>query len=211
MIRYISFDLDGTLADEDIDTFIWNEEIPRLYSEKHNVSLAEAKRFVYSEYYTALYIEKIKNWTDIKYWFKRFGLINLNKLLSDMKKQVFIYDDTLEILKYLSKNYRLIVISNAPKTFLKMKLEIEGISKYFDHVFSAPDDFKVSKKNKVMFETILVRLKIKSGQIIHVGNEYYRDYEVPFEAGIKSYHLVRSKEVKNENTIHSLLDLKKIL
>ena len=33
MIKYISFDLDGTLIDEKIDSLFWDYEIPKLYAE----------------------------------------------------------------------------------------------------------------------------------------------------------------------------------
>ncbi|MBI2148222.1 HAD family hydrolase [Candidatus Woesearchaeota archaeon] len=208
MIKYISFDLDGTLADETFDSLIWNEEIPKLFAKKNKVSLEEAKTRVYAEYYKALYIEKIRNWTDIYYWFKRFNFKDWKVLLQDMKKHVFLYSDTIESLQYLSKKYRLIIISNSEEKFLNIKLEAEGLKKYFDKIYSAPTNFNISKKNAGLFLEVLKKLKINKEEVIHIGDDHYLDYEVPSSVGIKSFHLVRSKNLKQKHTIHSLLELK---
>ena len=211
MIKYVSFDLDGTLADENFDNLVWNEEIPRLYAAKKRISLGEAKKTVYAEYYKSLYMKKVKRWTDVSYWFRIFGLRNWRKLLEDMKKHIFIYPDTVETLKYLSRKYKLVLVSSADKRFLEMKLKADGIGKYFTHVFSAPNTFGIPKKNKLMFERILGRLKIRPEEMVHIGNDHYIDYEVPSSLGIRSYHLVREKKVKEKHAIHSLLELKNLL
>jgi len=81
MIKVISFDVDGTLTKEKTDFAIWNIEIPKLYARAKNISLGEAKRYVYSEYYKGEYVEPTNHWTDIIYWFMHFGLDNSDKLL----------------------------------------------------------------------------------------------------------------------------------
>lgn len=211
MIKYISFDLDGTLADEKFDKLIWHEEVPKLYARKYGMSLEEAKRRVYSDYYKALDIERVKHWTSIRYWFRRFGLTNWKQLLQDMKKEIFVYDDTVEALEYLSKRYKLIIISSSERKFFELKLEAEGIKKYFNYIFSAPNNFRITRNNREMYKAVLTKLKIKPKEMVHVGDDYHLDYLVPKELGIQCYHLVRNKGTKAKNTIHSLLELKKIL
>lgn len=211
MIRYISFDLDGTLADEKFDKLIWHEEVPKLYADKHRISIEQAKKTVYSEYYRALDIERVKKWTSISYWFRRLGLTNWRKLLKDMKKEIFVYGDTVEVLEYLSKKYKLIIISSSERKFFELKLEAEGIKKYFNYIFSAPNHFGITRKNREVYKAVLTRLRIKPKEMVHVGDDYHLDYLVPKELGIQCYHLVRNKRTKGKNTIHSLLDLKKIL
>jgi len=211
MIKYISFDLDGTLADESFDKLVWNEEIPKMYAEKSKISLEDAKKIIYSEYYKALYIEFVKSWTDIEYWFNRLGLNNWQKLIQDMKGNVFVYPDVLEILEYLSKKYKLIIISAAYDKFLNVKLEAQGIKKYFSQVFSIPSDFGIPEKNRDAFFKVLEKLKIQPNELVHIGDDHNKDYTVPMSIGIKSFHLVRSKQLKEDHTIHSLLELKEKL
>ena len=208
---YISFDMDSTLADEDFDFLVWNEEIPKLYAEKYKLSIEQAQTKVYAEYYRALYVEKVGNWTDIDMWFKRLGLDNFSKLLNDMKSMISVYPDVLEILEYLSKKYKLIIITKSTKHFIDIKLEIEGLNNYFTQIFSAPDNFHSSKKNKEVFENVLASLQIKPSQLIHIGDDHHDDFEVPQSLGIKAFHLVRSGKVKHAGSISSLSELKKVL
>ncbi|MFH0978599.1 MAG: HAD family hydrolase [Candidatus Woesearchaeota archaeon] len=211
MIKYVSFDLDATLVNDKFDKLIWHEEVPKLYAKQHKIGVAEAKQFVYSQYYRALDIERVSQWTSITYWFKRLKLGNWQKLLSDMKKHIFVFDDTIPTLDYLKKKYKLIITSNSEKKFFELKLEAEELSKYFDHVFSAPTSFNRTRKDKEMFRAILKKLKIKPSEIVHIGDDRQLDYVMPTELGIKSFLLDRTKKAKGKNVIHSLLELKRIL
>ena len=132
MIKVIGFDLAVTLAGEDFDKIIWNEEIPNLYAKKNKLSIEDAKTKVYADYFKAKYIENVPEWTNIEHWFKRLRLENgWNKLLEDMKGKIYLYTETLKVLKNLSK-YKIVIISNSHPHFLSMKLKIEGLSQYFD-------------------------------------------------------------------------------
>src|SRR3989344_5768566 len=112
MIKYISFDLDGTLADNRFDLIIWDEEIPRLYAERNHISLEEAKTKVFAEYYKALYIEKVQQWKDVAYWFKRLDLDDSwEDIIKSASKNISLYTNAINVLEYLSKRYKLLIIS----------------------------------------------------------------------------------------------------
>jgi len=208
MITHISFDLDGTLVNEKFDKIIWHEEIPKLFAEKNKIDIEDAKTKVYAEYYRGAFIDKVDCWTDISYWFDRLGLDGWNTLMANMKKHILVYDDTLKTLEQLSaKKYKLIIISNAEKKFLDMKLEAEGLKKHFSSVFSAQSTFGVRKKNKEVFMKVLGLLGIRPENMIHVGNDRYLDIEIPSSVGIKSFLLDRTGKMKGDNVIHSLDEL----
>lgn len=208
MIRFVSFDLDGTLADDSFDKKVWHEEIPKLYANKNNLSLDEAKKSVFSEYYKALYIERIDSWTDIEYWFNRLELKGWKKLIDEMKKYVFLYKDTKEILEYLKDKYELIIVSNSEEKFLNFKLEAEGIKDYFSHIFSAPSRFNLTKQTPKTYQKVLKVLKAEPDEVVHIGDDFFMDYEIPVQVGIKSYHLRRDITPENDNQIRFLIDLK---
>ena len=98
MTKYISFDLDGTLASLDFDEAIWLEEIPKLYAEKNKLDLKTAKDQVYADYFRAWFIDKVPDWTDIGYWFKRFGLNDWEQLIEDMKKHIYLFEHQIHIV-----------------------------------------------------------------------------------------------------------------
>ena len=47
-IESILLDLDGTLLDLNFDLHFWLEYIPKVYSEKHNISFQDAKKIIVS-------------------------------------------------------------------------------------------------------------------------------------------------------------------
>ncbi len=211
MIMYVSFDLDGTLASEDIDKKIWHEEIPKLYAETNKISLEEAKTRVYAEYFRGLWLEKIPRWTSITYWFDRLGLKNPQDMVARIRNFVYVYPDTIETLEYLKNKYKLIIISNAEEQFLRQKIYAENLNTYFRHIFSGATDFQLTKSDPELFKRILSKLGIQPGSIIHVGNEKNSDYVVPTSVGIRSFMVNREKECTEDYILSSLTDLKRIL
>lgn len=211
MVKYISFDLDGTLSNEKFDKILWNEELPKLYAEKYKTSLKDAQLHVFSEFYKALFIEKINNFTSVSYWFKRHKLEDWEKLLKDMKKHFFVYEDAQKIIPYLAKRYKLVIISSSEKAMLEVKLQDKKLLSFFKGVYSTPSDFKISMKNREAFKKLLSLLKVKEDEIVHIGDSKHMDYDTPSAIGIRAYLIDREGKHKGNHSIRSLLELKYIL
>ena len=205
MIKVISFDMDGTLVGEDVDFYIWNEEIPKLYAEKYNLSLEEAKKEVYADYYKQRYIDNVKEWASLERWLKFYN-IKYEDLKVDFEKEVHIYPEVKETLEYLKKYYSLIVVTNAHKDFMEIKLDLENLKSYFEKIYTSLDS-NSGKKDKDLFNKIIENFNITNKEIIHVGDDPYYDKEVPESLGIKSYLLDR----EGKGDIKSLKELKKFL
>lgn len=208
MIKAISFDLDGTLVDRAFDDAVWLEEIPKMYAEKHKIPFKDAQDKVFANYYRGQYIEELpfEEWTNIEYWMKRFGLGDWKKLVTRLKKHVFVYDDVYAALASLHKKYKLIVVSNAHENFLQVKLEAEKLKEHFDHIYSCPSEFGL-KKSKPVFQKILQRLKLKPEEIVHVGDDHDGDYLTPRELGMRAFHLLRGRKRTGKYEITSLKGL----
>jgi len=208
MIKTISFDLDGTLADEKFDDMIWWQEIPRMYAEKHKISFKDAQDKIFAAYYRAEWIDKIKwyQWTDIEYWMKTHQLGDWKELITRFKSRIGVFDDVVSTLKQLRKKYRLLIISNANQKFLEVKLDALGLKKHFDYIFSAPSHFGI-RKSKPVFKKILTELKLKPHELVHVGDDHDGDYLTPQELGIHSFHLLRGRKRKGKHELTSLRQL----
>lgn len=198
--KILSFDVEGTMISHRFSEIVWEEAIPRLYSKKKNIGIDDAKSYVMSEY------EKIgeerMEWYDIEYWFNRFGLIDHEKLLQQNSHEIFIYPETRQILNFLSKSYRLIIISNSAREFLE--LEIDKIKKHFFRIFSAPSDFKQIKKATNVYQEICRILKVEPTELIHIGDHWNYDYIVPRKIGISSFYIDRKGEKQGEFIVHNL-------
>ncbi len=208
MIKYVSFDIDKTLVKDSFDQFLWNEEIPKLYAKQNNISLERAKEYVFAEYYKALYIEFVDNWVDVTMWFTRLGLNEWEELLDDMKQHLDLFGDVMETLKDLSKDYELIVISANDARLLEIKLEAEGIASFFVRTFPTVTFAEAMKDNPRVYAKALMELGVQPEEILHIGDNFEKDYAVPKSLGINCLHLDRSKKTSGEHVIHSLREIK---
>jgi putative hydrolase of the HAD superfamily len=210
MLKIISFDLDGTLVESSYADKVWLEGLPKLYSKEKNIPIKKAKDYIFSFY------EKVgenkKEWYDIDWWFQKFELdSSWQNLLYKYRNNIKLFPETIEILKSLKKNFDLIVISNAKREFIDIQLEQTKIKHYFNHVFSSLSDFDLVKKTPEVYKQVLNLLKIKTDEIIHLGDNFNFDYISPKKIGISSIYLDRSKKNNGDNTIFSLSELKNIL
>jgi putative hydrolase of the HAD superfamily len=210
MIKVVSFDLDGTLVKSTFADKVWLEGLPNLYSNEKNISIKQAKQYIYNLY------EKVgenrKEWYDIDWWFKRFDLKQSWKnLLDNYKHYIKLYNDTIETLDKLTKKFKLIIISNAKKEFIEIQLRETNIKPYFEHVFSSLSDFNFVKKTPDVYKKVLNFLNIKSNEIIHIGDNFEFDYKCPQRIGIKSIYLDRKKTKKADNIIFSLNEIEKVI
>ncbi len=214
MQKTISFDLDGTLADLNFEQTIWMQEIPKLYAKRHKLGLEEAKSAVYTAY--KLLGDGNLVWYDIKHWFLEFGLgEEYDKLLGGSKHLIKLYPDTVPALKLLKKDFGLIVISNATREFIKFKIEVEGLGKYFDHIYSITTDFGMIKSDPNGYIRVCTELGISPKDLTHIGDSFDADYISPKSLGIDAYFLDR--ENKDENSVEkgrrveTLLEFAKIM
>lgn len=199
-IKIISFDVEGTLISHRFSEIVWEKAIPRLYSEKKGIDFDSAKSFVFSEY------EKIgedrMEWYDINYWFNRFGLTNYRNLLMQYTDQISIYPEVRQVLDELGKYYMTIINSNSAREFLE--LEISEIKSNFSHIFSAPSDFKQTKKSTLVYSEICKFLKVKPKEMVHIGDNWIHDFITPRKIGIMSFLLDRKKKKRGEDIVHDL-------
>jgi len=210
-IKFISFDLDGTLTTTDFDTCIWKEEIIKLYAEKHKLSFDKAYKRVWEEY------DKVPAWTldwlDIKFWFNHFDFKkDWREVFENCKGKIELYPEVEEVLKELKKKYKLVLITNSTREFMDIKFRTTHIDKYFDHSFSATSDFVRGKRGANIFKRIGKILKAKPNEILHVGDDLVFDYKNPTSMGMNALLLDRKNRTDVENRrINNLKDINKFI
>jgi len=189
--KVISFDLDGTLVDKNFDDALWFQEIPKLYSEKHGVSFQEAWNHCTS-CYDGLGDQDLR-WYDIDYWLEKFEIgADSSRLIDDLSHTIKLFDDSVPVLEFLkNKGFKLVVISNANRKFLDVKMRAEGMNYFFSRVFSVTSDFQQVKKTKDVYLEICKQLGVKPEDLVHVGDHEDFDYLIPLEAGVQAFLLDR--------------------
>ncbi len=210
MLKIISFDLDGTLVKNTYADSVWLEGFPKLYAKEKRITEKQAKELLYKEYNKVG--KERKEWYDIDWWFKKFKLKeDWKKLLESYRDAIEIYPETKKIIRYLSKRYELIIISNAKREFIDIQLEEIKLKSYFNYIFSSLSDFCTVKKIPDVFKQICKKLKVLPHEMIHIGDNKEFDFLSPQKIGIKSYYLNREKTEQGPYIIYTLSSIKDIL
>jgi HAD superfamily hydrolase (TIGR01549 family) len=210
MPKIISFDMDGTLVDPEFTDWVWSHGIPTLYAKKVGMPFEEAKAFVVNEYLKVG--EGAIEWYDIKYWFQWFQLEqSWSMLMKQYADKINIYPDVNSVLERLKDGFRMVLTSNAGREFIDVEMEVTGLGRYFERIFSATSDFREVKKTKGFYQRICQILGTRPQEIVHVGDHYEFDYVVPRSLGIHAFYLDRSGGRNGEFIIPDLRDLEKKL
>ncbi|WP_300655914.1 GMP/IMP nucleotidase [Pseudomonas sp.] len=135
-IDTVLLDMDGTLLDLHFDNHFWLEHLPQRYAELHGISraLADAELLpLFHEHAGQL------NWYCTDFWSRE-----LNLSIRDLKREVAHLialrpdaDTFLAAVRATGK--RVVLITNAHRDSLSLKLERIELAPYFDRLISSHD------------------------------------------------------------------------
>lgn len=196
----VSFDAEGTLATHAYSRAIWREVVPELYGRARGFSSDEAAARVFAEYETIG--PGREEWFDIGYWFRRFGLGDPGPVMERHRVLVELYPEVPAVLQSLSGRYRLVVASSTPVEFLEPMLR--DVRHLFGGVFSSTSECG-RLKDEQFFRRLALRLDVDPGAIVHVGDNWERDYLSAAAAGCVALFLDRASST--DGALADLRDL----
>ncbi|BBP44139.1 GMP/IMP nucleotidase [Thiosulfativibrio zosterae] len=149
-IDTVLLDMDGTLLDLYFDWHFWMTFLPQAYANKNQLSLEEANRIIHQKIQE---IEGTLNWYCLDYWTQTFEL-PVVALKREIKHMIQTHPEVITFLQRLKMlNKRLIMVTNAHRDSLTLKLEMTDIGDYFDQMISA-HDFGIPKENGEIWQKI---------------------------------------------------------
>lgn len=213
MKKIISFDLDGTLVDVEFGNRVWHEGIGGKFAEKYKLDRDLAEEWVHKAY--AAIGDRNLLWYDIDYWLRRFNLdVTVEELFDTYASSIRLLPHVREVLDALSTTYRLVIASNAARSFIEKELEQTGIGSYFTKVVSATSDYDMVKKDVAFYRKLCLELEVVPEEVVHVGDHLTFDLEVPLQLGIDAYYLTLEREpaeAHSDRVIHDLRELRERL
>lgn len=209
-IKVITFDLDNTLWDVE-PVLLRAEEAQRVWLEQHrpgaiekftHESLWELKKSVWKRHpELAHQISKIR----IQFLYELIAAAGYNekdartgaeaafKVFLDIRHDVVLYEEALEVLQALAKNYKLGALTNGNADIYKT-----DAGEYFDFAFLA-EDMNASKPAPDMFHAAIERAGVNPSQIIHVGDNPQHDVIGAQNLGIRTVWMNSQNESWTED------------
>ena len=178
---------------------MWMRTRPLVSNHGHRLTYEKERdwwRFVVSEvFHDHIQFENFDAFFD--YLFERFAQSECWRL----------YDDVLNVLQDLkARGFHLGIISNWDSRLPSLLDQME-ISQYFKTVVvSALVGYE--KPHPAIFEIALQRSGLDCAEVIYIGDDPVLDYQAARTAGMRAFHLDRSKKFdSHEDTIDCLKDV----
>lgn len=132
--------------------------------------------------------------------------------LENLTKNTCVFEGAEEILIYLSKKYRLHIITNGPQHVQQKKLENTNLLKYFTTVTTS--ELANAKKPELkIFQFALEQAKTSPTTSVMVGDNLTADIQGALNAGMNAIYFNPKKQTHHLEIkeIQHLLEIKKIL
>lgn len=128
----------------------------------------------------------------------------------------FLYDDSIELIENLYKNYKLFIVTNGLTSVQENRIRKSVIAKYFENIVIS-EEISVSKPNPKIFEYALKNIKyIDKSKILMIGDSLTSDIQGGLNFGIDTcwYNpnkIVNETGLKHTYEISSLKEVNELL
>ena len=135
-IHTVLLDMDGTLLDLHYDNYFWLHHVPKVYSEQFSVEHEQAKVELHQLFESK---RGSMEWYCLDYWSDRLQL-DIAALKQDIEEKIAIRPHVIEFLSLLQQHEKhLLLVTNAHRASLDLKMKNTRLEQYFDHLISTHD------------------------------------------------------------------------
>jgi GMP/IMP 5'-nucleotidase len=149
-IDTVLVDMDGTLLDLAFDNFFWLELVPRSYARVAGVDYSSAQREVERRYAS---VHGTLDWYCVDHWTADLGL-DIRTLKREHRHRIRYLPGAREFLGALrSRGKRLILVTNAHRETLAIKIEMTRVDSFVDVVVCS-HDYRVPKESAAFWDEL---------------------------------------------------------
>lgn len=149
-IKSVFLDMDGTLLDLNFDNHFWLEFVPVRYAKQHGITINDAKEILFPRFKS---MEGQLEWYCLDYWSRelKLDIVGLKKEISGL---ITVLPHAVDFLQVLRKtNKRVVLVTNAHRGSLDLKMEKTCLDRFFDRIVSA-HDIGLAKENPGFWEKV---------------------------------------------------------
>tara|TARA_Y100000768_G_scaffold352301_1_gene303801 strand:- start:9919 stop:10596 length:678 start_codon:yes stop_codon:yes gene_type:complete len=206
-IECLLIDMDGVILDNTYDNNFWQNHIPNVLSEKKNISFKDAKCLAVQIFN---YKKNSKDWYDLDYWSNMLGIdIEAEKKSEESLSKIKLYDNVTDTLSELKKNIRLILITNAHRKTLNIKLDKYNIEPYFDAMVCS-HELNYVKEDIQLWYMLRSEYRLNYDKTVLV-EDTINNINVALSAGVSSAIYVGDEDFKPSDRILKLNSINQLL
>ena len=134
-IECLLIDMDGVILDNAYDNDFWQNQIPEVIADSKGIAFEDAQRLAIQIFN---YKKNTKDWYDVDYWSNMLSIdIEAQKRSEKSFSRISLYDGVIDTLSVLKNKTKMILITNAHRKTLNIKLEKYNLTPYFDEMVCA--------------------------------------------------------------------------
>lgn len=198
-IDTVLLDMDGTLLDLHFDNHFWMKYLPERYAQQHGLDPEHAVRQLHRRFESERHTIQ---WYCTDYWSRELA-VDIPALKQEVAHLIAERPLARHLLEELGKaNRQRILITNAHRDSLDIKLRITGIDALLDRLISS-HDYGVPKESQVFWQTLQKQVPFDPTRTLFID-----DSEVVLSAG-KDYgiaHLLCIRQPDSKNQARENLD-----
>ena len=149
-IDTVLLDMDGTLLDLHYDNYFWLEHLPKRYAEHHKLDYHEARAKLLKQVKA---LEGTLQWYCLDHW-SELVQMDIAALKREISDRIRVRPHTIRFLEHLkSQHKKVILVTNAHRSGMEIKLSIAQIDHWLDIVISS-HDYQIPKEDPEFWLTL---------------------------------------------------------
>jgi putative hydrolase of the HAD superfamily len=135
-IDTVLLDMDGTLLDLHFDNYFWMDHLPRLYAARRGISEAESAAHLQATFHSG---EGTLKWYCLDHWSEQLDM-DIPAHKREIQHMIRLRPFALDFLARLrASRHEVVMVTNAHRTTLEIKMANVDISSWFDRVVVSHD------------------------------------------------------------------------